>query len=368
MANGALGGVMVVAACVLGRQGWKRCLVAALVASAVLILYFRGYQSPGGHGSVLHSLTTDPLGMLKYLFAYLGSPFAHLSPRGILSEGLAIAAGTLVATASLWIGVRVLFRRHRTVGIDLVLALFLAYLGISAVAIAGGRMLFGMESAVASRYTTPALLAMCCVIIFVRSSLSRRNMDGRGARMAFLAIPLLFLPLQLTTVREDRFVGFEKMTAALSLELGIKDDKQISWIFPNAEWALRIADPASEADVSIFSEPAIHDARQTLGAEYQGRPSVQCALVPPVKEVIDDNWLRLQGGLVQDSLGDAMSPIFLLDSQGRVVGRGLTAEAEPAAHGAARGAPFKAYVKNAVAGDTLTLVVPSACTTTFKLE
>lgn len=74
-----VGGGVVAAACLLGRQSWRRNLLAWAVAIAVPALYFHHYTAPAGHGSILASLRTEPLEVIKFFFAYIGSPFAHLT-------------------------------------------------------------------------------------------------------------------------------------------------------------------------------------------------------------------------------------------------------------------------------------------------
>ncbi|UTA54188.1 hypothetical protein L3D22_18135 [Lysobacter soli] len=349
MANGATASLFVAVACVVGRQSSARCVAAIVVAVGVLALYFNGYHSPEGHGSLVASITQHPFDVLLYLLAYLGSPFAFITTDPSRSLWLAIAAGTLTAIAAIYLCSRELLRRERTrVDMRLALVMFLAYLGASAFAISASRSVFGLANAVSSRYTTPVLLILACVILLGVQSLVRAH----GQRVErylplLLVIPLLLLPQQLRALRHGPFEDFEKMAAALALEMRVADQQQILWTFPNATWALQIVGPAADRDVSIFAHPAIHDAANTIGGRYPSDDVPPCSGgAAPKPETIDgvQGVRKLQGALMAERLPADISSMYILDRDGRIIGRGLLARGREDQSAHLMGAPFKAYV------------------------
>ncbi|KGE51178.1 hypothetical protein WCN79_19870 [Xanthomonas axonopodis pv. vasculorum] len=367
MANGVLAGSVVATACLLGRQNWRRNLLAWAVAIAVPALYFHHYTAPARHGSILVSLRTEPLEVIKFFFAYVGSPFAHLDASGSLHLGWAILAGVLLLTAGAILCLRTLLKRRDKVDVDLVVTLFLGYLVASAFATAGSRALFGLDAAVASRYTTPGLLVLGCVLILASRTLFRDRALTTPYQIGLALIALAFLPSQLTATRPQPYLDFERRFAALALELGIKDEKQIGWIFPDAAWAQKIAEPAANMGLGIFAEPGIYDAKLTLGGDYSMPPQQTCSLAGLESETVDgskNDWMRLKGGLMNSILPQNISTVLLVDSNNTIVGRGLLAEPKQDSPGAPFGAPFKAYLMGRAQSSVYKIVVPGFCTTT----
>ena len=364
MANGVLAAGVVATACLLGRQGWRRCIFAFALALAVPLMYFHDYVAPAGHGSIVESLRTEPLEVFKFFFAYVGSPFAHLDASGVLHVGWAIGGGVVLVAAGAFLSWRSIFLRRFTVDIDLVVTLFLGYLVASAFATSGSRALFGLEAAVASRYTTPALLMTSCILILGFRHFFKNRPLTPPFQIGIVLVALSFLPSQLTATRPQPYLDFERRFAALALEMGIKDDSQIGWIFPDAAWAQKIAAPAVGMDIGIFAEPGIYDAQFTLGGTYPVPPEHTCSLVGPERENVGGQaggWVRLKGGLIAGNLPQKISTVLLLNANNIIVGRGLLAEPTQDAPDAPFGAPFKAYMTSRASVPTYKVVVPGAC-------
>lgn len=371
MANGVLASWLIVAGCLIGRQGWRRCALAMLVAIAVGSLYFHGFVSPS-ENSLATILRDQPRGVVWFLFAYLGSPFAHIVPGAAPNVPLAAAFGGLTTVLAVYFGATALLRRRTSVDLELVIALFLAYLGASAAAVATGRAVFGLESAVASRYTTPALLVISCVIILGIAGLSTRFAWARGRWAGILlAIPLLFVPLQWNAIRHNPLADFERAVAAMALEMGARDDEQIMWTYPDSPRVLEIAHEAAGQDLSIFSNPWIRDASDSIGQVYTDAPAAGCGVVPPVTTELpkSEGWSRLQGGLVDERLGDALSTLYLLDAHDRIIGRGVLAVPERAPGSKDFGAPFKLYARrSALTAGPMKVVIPGVCSGAFNYQ
>ena len=120
-----------------------------LACASNLILYFWDYSKPKGVPSLLEGLF-HPLKALNYLFAFLGSSLAgsNLTVASVVGLFLVLLTGSL--------GIFLLARwdnqslRYRTAG----WATLLLYSLISAIVATFGRMGFGIEQAMSSRYTT----------------------------------------------------------------------------------------------------------------------------------------------------------------------------------------------------------------------
>jgi len=120
-----------------------------VVCASNLILYFWNYLKPPHHPSLFEGLF-HPLKALNYFFAFLGSPLA--------GENLIIAStvGFLVVLLAVTLGIFLLKRwgseslRYHSAG----WSTLLIYAIISAIVTTSGRMGFGVEQALTSRYTT----------------------------------------------------------------------------------------------------------------------------------------------------------------------------------------------------------------------
>ena len=372
MANGVLATWLLLAGCVLGRQGIKRTVIVLLVAIVVTTLYFHGYVSPGVHGSLSQTLRDAPRGVMWFLLAYLGSPFGHVVIGGTPNLYVAVACGAIVACLAIYLTGTALLRKRTSVDLELAIALFVGYLGASAFAAAGSRIVFGLASAVASRYTTPALLVIACVMILGVARLSSRFTWARGQAVGLLLlIPLAFLPLQWQAMKHNSLTDLEKTTAALALEMSARDDEQILWIYPDSTRALEIAREASAQDLSIFASPWLKGASESIGHAYVATPAKGCGVVPPATTALpqSDGWSRLQGGLVDTYLGDGLNALYLLDEQGTIIGRGILAVPERQAGSDKVGAPFKLYApSDRLKSGPMKIVVPGICSGAFNYQ
>ena len=120
-----------------------------LACASNLILYFWNYLKPLGHPSLFEGLF-HPLKALNYFFAFLGSPLTGgnliiASTVGALMVLLTVASGIFLSKR--W-GNESL--RYRSAG----WSTLLLYALISAIVTTSGRIGFGVEQAMGSRYTT----------------------------------------------------------------------------------------------------------------------------------------------------------------------------------------------------------------------
>ena len=120
-----------------------------LVCASNLILYFWNYLKPSHHPSLLEGLS-NPLKTLNYFLVFLGSPLAG----GNIN--IASTVGSLMVVLSVTLGIFLLRRwdseslRYRSAG----WSTLVVYSLISAITTTTGRIGFGVEQALSSRYTT----------------------------------------------------------------------------------------------------------------------------------------------------------------------------------------------------------------------
>lgn len=136
------------------RDHWRPAMLFTGAFAASVALYFWDFDWPTGHPSIWVALS-DPLRAVAGTLVFLGSGFSFAMQFG--GYQVLIAAGAALALAALLLPVSVyLFRNRdgRALRNQLVIGLvFVAYGVGSAAVTAAGRLGFGMEYLLASRYT-----------------------------------------------------------------------------------------------------------------------------------------------------------------------------------------------------------------------
>jgi hypothetical protein len=245
LANGVLALPLMTFYALLAKQELKKIFVYLFLSILVNLIYFYDYYSPANHGSFIASLKTDPVGILNYTLMYLGSPFFHLT-GGYLnieySRYIALAAGSFFSLVSILLFVSKV-AKNETKNINFFLLIFIIYVGGTAIGTAGGRLLFGLDQALSSRYTTPAIfgwLALLCLISPWLTSL--RSSFRYSNSIVFSIILLLLLIYQLAALKIPRVNSYDRYISGLALSLGVKDSAQIEKIYPSSEFALQMTE------------------------------------------------------------------------------------------------------------------------------
>jgi hypothetical protein len=169
-------GLLVLLAVTSGRKERSRTVALWIVTSVLAAwFYFRHYEKPAAHPSLL-SIFQDPLEYANYVFDYLGATCAEYrigQHTGIV--GLALICGYGGAAAFVWAGWRA--RRIGLVnGYEL-----LPYLGLSLYSVGGalmtgiGRVGFGRDQALSSRYCTMTVPFWVSLIVLLFILASRKN-------------------------------------------------------------------------------------------------------------------------------------------------------------------------------------------------
>ena len=158
MANGVLALPLMTFYAALVRLGWRRFGVIALLSVISLWSYFHEYIAPPGHGSLGQALRENAVGLIQYTLIYLGGPFYNLVRGGSIGLLLAQVAGVVLIFASTAFAL-LSIKKPRQSTLQLAMLIFILYVVGSALGTAGGRLIFGVEQALSSRYMTPALMA-----------------------------------------------------------------------------------------------------------------------------------------------------------------------------------------------------------------
>jgi hypothetical protein len=351
MANGVLTLPLMTAYALIVRMGWKRCFVLAILSVVCTGLYFYSYTAPAGHGSLVHTLAKDPLGVLHYVLLYVGGPFYYLSGKGSLGQVIATVFGIFLIVSSAFFAWRAIPNAPKS-SLSLSLLTFILYIGGTALGTAGGRLIFGVDQALSGRYMTPALMAWAALFILYLPRLEKTRLHSK-IWILFLVLLLLLTPKQFEALKSRQGNLFERKVAALALELGINDQDQISAIFPSATWALQIAEEPKARNLSIFGLAPIKDAQQRIGrqhsAGYAFSPQNSLGSLDEVEPVTgDDGYFRIRGWAFSPAEAGSPELLEVLDENNLIVGIALTGQPRPdvakAIDPAAEFSGFKGYI------------------------
>jgi hypothetical protein len=206
--------------------------------------------------------------------------------------------------------------------LQLAMLVFILYVGGSALGTAGGRLLFGVDQALSSRYMTPALSAWAALVVLVVPSL--QTYARRTVEFLLLLLLAALLPQQLMALEPKRDELFERDVAAMAIELGIKDQAQISHVFPSAEWALSVAQAPVERNLSVFGMPPLKGLRGRVGSNsgIAEIPADACTgHLDEVSEIKEDSgFLRLRGWIAPSRSAASPEILSVVDGDRNLLG------------------------------------------------
>lgn len=358
MANGVLTLPLMALLALLLGMGWQRISLLTVLAVLGAAVYFYGYHSPVGHGSLSNALLYQPWDLLRYILLYLGAPFYFLS--GQIAYQVAQVAGLFLIGSAGFFAWRSL-RQAQHDALNLMLLVYLLYIGGSALATAGSRLLFGLQQALSGRYATPALIAWSVLLILYAPCLAKRIQTHTKVTLVplFLLQLLFFLP-QLSALESKAKLKTDYLVAALAVELGINDEAQIQSIFPSAQTLLSNANTAIAEDRGIFGQSAIKNAQEMLQRNVAIQLNSTClGYIDSYQRFSDLRYVRVSGWLYNQERGNSPERLLMLNTQGKVIGIALTGSPRPdlvkAVHPKAVKSGFLGYLSAEYVGQTVIL-------------
>ncbi|WP_230681253.1 hypothetical protein [Paracidovorax cattleyae] len=333
MANGVMALPMMVLYAAVARLDRRRTLILAVLAAICAGAYAVGYTSPSDHGGVFSKLRDRPLDMLSYTLTYLGAPFQHfvLKQHSLSWAPLSQAFGVLFVLLTLAPLPRVL-RDPRAHRLDLALLTFVVYIGGLAFATSGGRVQFGLESALSSRYTTPTVMAWTALAILYAPRLVALRGAARVAMYVLLVACLAQMLVVQTRDAERKEEQHMRMTGALALQMGVHDKRRIGMLIWNDDYGAQLARGATAIRAGIFGRPVMVEATHAVGEHAETLPPRCHAFVDQVETLPGEpRFVRVLGGLLPEPERKPFEAVRLVAPTAR-----WSATACPTAGGSAR--------------------------------
>jgi len=233
----------------------------------------------------------------------------------------------------------------------MVLVAFCGYIIVSGALTASGRLDVGVESAeTISRYRTPPFMAWAALLILCLSYFDRELISRPYLLSGLISLPLLLLPVQLQARRANKYGDFELVVAALALEMGVHDRRQIQTnLYPRMEQVFAAAQDAREHNWSIFGNDAIRDVEKTLGTSPPRESMPACLGAVESRMAIADElrFVKVEGWVYAPQENRVPEGVSILDGTGRVVGHAVAGKYRPDFGTQTRGhlhAGFEGYV------------------------
>lgn len=359
MANGILALPLMLVLGLILRISKIKLFILALLAITMIGLYFYGYHSPDGHGSIKAAVLNNPIDVFKFLLLYIGGPFYYMTGEG--SFIIAQLAGIFLIGSAICFGWQSLKKPDKH-SLQLALLSFILYVGGTALGTAGGRVVFGLEQALSSRYQTPVLMAWVALLVLFSPLIISSIKKHPYLMLSILFVLLVsLLPIQFKALQLKEGEHFEKEIAALALELNIKDQDQIVSVFPSAEWALAIVEKPVEFDLSIFGTPKIKNVAQLIGRTSSENQLFKCSgSVDEISEIDGvSDYVRIRGWMYQNSTRATPEVIHIVNGGNKIIGYALTgqprADIAKEINNKAGWSGFKGYLLSQEMGGGITL-------------
>ena len=306
----------------------KRIAILSGLAVIVITLYFSDYHSIKGHGSILESVLTHPIDVLHMTLNYMGGPFFFFAAGVPVGTYVAPLFGAFFIGSSAVFALKAL-KARKSSGFEIMLLIFILFIGSAAFASAGGRLFMGLNAAFAPRYTTSTVMAWAALLLLYMPVLFAVLKTKVGTRMAVggFVLSLTLITLMNSTVfLEKRDWATGRAIGGLAAELQVHDTIYLSKIYPlrASRRVLKTSQKASARNLGFFGLPDYLDARETLGTAAPDAPQ-RCSAAGSavVKLDGDENHVRVLG-YIDPKSAKVGSAIYLVDRAGTIQGYGLT--------------------------------------------
>ncbi len=320
MANGVLVLPIVLLILLIYKVGLKVLIPTLLLWLLVLFAYFDGYKQVVGHESPFLGLIKSPLAVFGYFLAYLGNPISLLASDK--KAGLVLAASLGLAVLVWYL--LLLKNTFKKSEIHSIAAFGLASYIIGTAAVTSlGRVSFGLESALSSRYATPSL---AIIFLFVIATVIHGNWKFGEKKLLFFVTAALLFVIQLSGLTSSSDVIRSRDRAGIALAMGVQDVAAVATVYPDYQRAKQIATKAKSEKISVFGSESYLKL-----ADYKSDKSSprSCTGFVDVVERVEGTSgdFYVQGwALPGSSSGSGGEVLYVFNSQGKKIGAGLLGE------------------------------------------
>lgn len=368
MINGILTLPLMTVYALLTGLHWRRKLLLATLSVVTIWLYFHDYRAHGHLGWVMKNLLGDPIGVAHYVLLYIGGPLYYITGMSPAGKPIAMGAASFFILNVLVFSWRII-PRARQASLPLALLFFIAYIGASAVATAGGRLVVGIDLALSSRYMTPALMAWAALLALYAPLIDTLNSRLHGRLWyAFVLMAAAMLPQQLRALASQQGSLFTRNVAALALELNIKDLHTIKHLGWSAQYVYAVAQEPRKRHLAIFGLSPYKEAGESINSRLAvSSPLRQCrGRIEAARAIPGEKYVAVSGWIYDPERHVVPQSLRLVARDGTVQGVAFAGGPRPdvarTLGKSALYAGFKGYVLNTAQEKPVEVVAPmSGC-------
>jgi hypothetical protein len=361
MANGLFIMPLVVVYLLLLRQNRWKIFIATSLAVFLSYLYLKDFSTPAKHGNLASSLLENPVLILEYVGLYLGSPFFYLFPS-TYAKTIALIFGLSFLAAFLFLGLIIL--RSKKAPLPSAIYFCIAFIIISAIVTGGGRVIFGVEQALESRYTTPALIAWALLVILFSQYIlvKQRSAYQYIVVLSFFIFSMGMLHAQMSALNTSTMTLFARKVGALALSLNIRDEARFQSIYFDTDQLMRLSSQAQKMHTSVFSREPYSGGIELIGKDTSLLTTNPCVGFIDGESPIagEDRFMKIFGWIFNEKNQSAPAYVRLVDVNGKLAGYAITGSERQdvsAKYGhQARYSGFEGYVLSSLSGEKLQLV------------
>ncbi|TDN67190.1 hypothetical protein [Paraburkholderia sp. BL10I2N1] len=314
MSSGVLVFPVLIVQAIYFRLKPRDLLVLVAVTAAVWFAYFVDWHKPASSDNLTTGLREHPIAAFRFVLLYLGAPAFHARP--VLAG--AYACGTLALTA-LVASCAYALRSSERHAKGVALLAFAMFVAGNALLTASGRLWFGIESALSSRYTTASLSGWLALIIFAVLNVHSAKKRKRVLVVAVLAT-LLVASGQRFAFDAARDVTYARLVAGLALRSGVYDPAITKPLFPFPDGLIILAKQAQTAQISIFAP----DQPDFLVPPDHVSASFPCAgAIDEISTTTTPGIYRATGWIYDAADSRTTRAVVITDAAGTTLGTGV---------------------------------------------
>ena len=319
MANGIIVFPILMLLGVALKIDYRKITIIIIFGLLCAYFYFSNYTALGP-GKFSDEIFHRPLQMLLYIAKFLGAP---------AGRGVAAIFGFLIMAFSC-AGLFVYFKKNTAqVNYPILYFSFLLFIGGSALGAAGNRLVYGLDQAFSSRYTTPAIYAWIAIFLLWTHLASNRK--------ALISIITIFSILTLSLVGHQRHTWddtsqreFNRKLAVLAAKMNVHEDAITSVVYPDVDTLISQVQLASQNNISIFQSDWLKFITESPNFfESSKKEITRCnGEIETYNKLSKSQAIMLTGWSVAQN-GDAPKSLAIINQANQIVGYAVSGEKRP---------------------------------------
>jgi hypothetical protein len=320
LSSGVMAGAAMVLTALVARRGLKPAAVALVATAALLAIYLHGYHRITIHappGLALH----HPLRFVFYVLTYLGNGWYLNNLLQATFAGLVGAAATVGMAVVVWRD------RGRDASRTALFGMAL-FIGITAALTSFGRLNFGIEQSLSSRYVTPTSHFWASQAVFwaLTAQRSRAAWLRPAAALPLLVAGVLLVPMQVSM--EAQLLGRQESIRLgdSALLTGLDDPLALKGIYPDPSVPQDVGQFLRKQRLSLFAGAPLPAVGSRFAPTTTGADITACrgAFDGLTTEPADPSAVRAFGWGWDLAARRPFEHVVLVDDGQRVLGVGLS--------------------------------------------